>query len=151
MKKILFVIFLLNASLAFCGGPSIFVEIANLTKEDVYVTVRYNRNVPSSSNFNYDFFVYDVDEYNGKRVRLPSNLNAHGNYYTLLIVVENHSEDEILDMIRDNIHEINIHNSRGALIMNKNNILQKGFDHFEPNESHDPDFNWTGFYYIYVR
>ena len=145
MKTVLKIFLLFNVSILFAGGPSKHLNIINLTGEDIYFTIRYNKNMIS----------YICQYLENKRITLsPDQYDPAPDSMILTALAR---DDDIMKIIEYGIIELNIYNKAGVKILTKENLLGASMPFiYDVNyrggkvEDYPGELDWTGGYYFLI-
>jgi uncharacterized protein YgiM (DUF1202 family) len=145
MKTVFKILLLLNVSVLFAGGPSKNLNIINLTGEEIYFTIRYNKNMGS--------YIYESLE--NKRITLsPDQYDPTPDSMILRMLSR---DDNIMKIIENSIIELNIYNKSGVKILTKENLLRASMPFiYNVNyrdsgvEDYPGELDWTGSYYFII-
>jgi len=152
MRKVtgLVLFILINVSLLFAGGPHISLNIINLTGEDIYFTIKYNR---------YDVgFICDNLE-NKRNLLSPDQYNSTMEEEILRMFLsydyDGYDIYDVKQCISTHIKEVNIYNKDGVEIFNKQDLLNAYISfirdmYYRDAERYPGEFDWTGSYYFVV-
>jgi len=144
VRHIFKILFLFNLSVLFAGGPGKYLEIINLSGENIYFTIRYNS---SESRYIDSHLTY-------QRNNLTPNNN---NPFPSISILSGLDEDTNIRQVIDHyIVEFNVYSNNEILLFNKNDLLRANlnlvytFDYSE-HESFPGEYSWTGSYYFNVH